>query len=445
MKRHLIYIGILALAACTADDSYETADEAGRERADVPFTISISPGWEIDDDATRAAPPGIGSQGTGEGETSVAGDEGWAETEAVDRIRVVTFRRKCGLNPDTGKDYVYATPTADFVYDAKNDITLTTVNTVTGLPSDDHYTRPASPADGEHHHRRATGTLHKVYGYEYRCVAVAWRSTTSYPFPDDVHDWTGEDKFFSLNIHDGLTLDEFRATIDKTQLSTNNWREFLCGVIGKVTHKTDHLTQKVSYPPQLFYGYLHLTTDDNPIIQFAEQDKLTGDYNKTLPLSGLLLRGMAKVEVRIVKVDKVSWVGKHNVVWASLLADNVLQTVSLNSYDCFNAGYSSVGNNMYDAIDYKRSAGENQPMTLTAYLLPTKTRLGIRVRIDYGVAAQSICSGQIWIHNATTGDTPTGVISPDALDNVFYLRRNHKYIINLDKISRTQDNAHELD
>lgn len=432
MKRHLIYIGILAalLASCGQDD-YTAEPQA--QQTDVPLTITLATAWESDGGDTRAAPPGAGGTQSGASETTSPGDDGWTETQDVDRVRVVTFRR-----PTTGHDYGSDQMTG-FTYDALNDLTLN-VTESPDVSSDDTY--PAT-----HKHRRAHGRLRKTYGFEYRVVAIAYRSHCPYPFRN-LEQWDDESQFFTLNTHEGLTLADFQATVHRRAITSSNWEDYLNGS-GTTTHNTGHLTGAAACPPQLFYGYLHTERDENPVIDYAVQE-LSGDYNPALPLTGTLLRGMAKVEVRIAKVDRVKWASSQCLVnWVALLSDNVISSVRLDSYDRFTDGYASFpplnkADTHYDAIDYHASAGENTAMTLTAYLLPTKTRLAMRVRVQH-LPGYDISNGEIWVRNASTGDTPTGVISPDALSNFFFLRRNHKYVVNIARLSLCMDNAHDAD
>ena len=80
-------------------------------------------------------------------------------------MRVITFRRR---NPDD----IIVTSEADtaFIYDPSNDQTL-----------DCNWAEVNSTMEGhDHEHKVATGTLRKVYGYEYRVVALAYSSSRTF-------------------------------------------------------------------------------------------------------------------------------------------------------------------------------------------------------------------------------------------------------------------------
>ena len=66
-------------------------------------------------------------------------------------------------------------------------------------------------------------------------------------------------------------------------------------------------------------------------------------------------------------------------------------------------------------------------ITLKAYLLPAKTHLAVRVGYD---GKPHALNRQIKAKDVSSADAPTGVIIVDALNDLFYLRRNHKYVFN---------------
>lgn len=78
---------------------------------------------------------------------------------------------------------------------------------------------------------------------------------------------------------------------------------------------------------------------------------------------------------------------------------------------------------------------KGETLTLTTYVLPTKTRLGLAVfgKLQTGVGEIDIVNayrkGWFTADNLSFGDGATGVISPDVNGNYFYFRRNHKYVI----------------
>ena len=213
---------MLVLTACSKDDGDRTGDQPSMA---VPITIEIESAWNIDDaSATRDTPPDAGGGNEGGGGISGTISDGWVNAESdienVDKVRIVAFRRK-----DTSDGTGTSEP---FLYDARNDQVLNIIGWMN-----------VSSHDGElsaaHRHRYATGTLNKIYGYEYRVIALAYNSLRTVPYAasgsyNNVLT-AGEQNWFDLNIHDGLRLDDFKATI-RTQTTADNstdWREYLTG------------------------------------------------------------------------------------------------------------------------------------------------------------------------------------------------------------------------
>jgi len=420
---------ITALAGCSDETSEIPDTEPQPEITEVPLTISLGEAWNIDatDDATsRATPPGIG--GTTGDETLINGEE---ETQNVNKVRVVTFRRK---DPDnftikTDNTLKIAEP---FIYDATNDMVLD-VETEYSANTADKFTKP-------HKHRIAKGTLRKVYGYEYKVVAIAYdsnlRSTFSSIYKSDSSIFSmpdGEDNWFELNLHDGLTIDEFKAQILEYEIINDNdsWRDFISGNTPGIIHpqNADELSYKAAQIPQLFFGECHTAGSESSdgVIKYAVTDA-KGEQLKDLAVTGILYRGLAKVELRITPTKR-HIITDHAVEWICLMADNVFTTVKLTGYDDFlkpdGAIKSTKGkSHTYTPIAYCKVEDESQK-TITAYLLPCKTHLAVRIKTDNN----EMRNAQLTYENTESTGTGTGIISPDVHDNEFYLRRNHKYIL----------------
>ena len=56
-----------------------------------------------------------------------------------------------------------------------------------------------------------------------------------------------------------------------------------------------------------------------------------------------------------------------------------------------------------------------------------------------------ILNGQIKAKDVVSSETATGVIEVDALNDVFYLRRNHKYVLTYTDQGLLLDKSHRLD
>lgn len=422
---------VALLGGCCADD-----DDAANEAAPtvtVPLTITVATEWQ-DDDVTRAAPPDAAGQGGTGGESVTVGGEGWDETETVDRVRVITFRRPYGVGIDYAGDQE-----RDFVYDGLNDITLTNATTVSD--------KTDSNLPTTHRHRQFTGQITKTYGFEYRFIALAYRSTWQFPFTGMHDNVFGEDKIMMLNTAEGLTFSQFKATFYRegvpTERKQGGWYEYWCGDAQLNTEgalETDKLDDHIASAPQLFWGYLHNVGDTGPVVQYTDDN-----FNPATPITGLLQRGMAEIVVNF------TWAGKHHfgadrdLNWITLLSDNYNNEVFLNSYDRFLDYMPTQRQSEYTAISI--GYPHDNQLTIRAFMLPCRTRLALRALYGRNTAIthkNSIKNCQIHVPNATTAGTATGVISPDAADNVFYLRRNHKYVINITSSEYMFDKHYDL-
>lgn len=199
--------------------------------------------------------------------------------------------------------------------------------------------------------------------------------------------------------------------------------------------------------PQLFYGTLYQQGDDtqNPIISSADYQKENLGNNTPTPLVGTLYRGMAEVEVHITSAAHYSITAQTQ--WYCLLADTVLTQMPLTSYDGFKQGgepinkYSKKGGT-YTAIAYAPFPGEGKEVVLKAFVLPGKTHLAVRIGFDAYPHARNY---QIKAKDMMSSEAATGVIVVDGVSNLFYLRRNHKYVFTYDEQKTLTDGGHLLD
>ena len=147
----------MALAACSADGGDTPGGDTPQEGAavSVPLTVSFSGEWSTDDEGggTRVAPP---EQGDTNGDGAITDADligGREELEPVNRVRIITFRRK---DAD-----VTGQPSGSFEYDPTNDITAT------------------CKWNADKTLKTAKATLTKLYSYEYRVVAIAYDAVVS--------------------------------------------------------------------------------------------------------------------------------------------------------------------------------------------------------------------------------------------------------------------------
>lgn len=389
----------MAMAACSADGGDTPGGDTPQEGAavSVPLTVSFSGEWSADDEGggTRVAPP---EQGDTNGDGAITDADligGREELEPVDRVRIITFRRK-----DAN---VTGLPSGSFEYDPTNDITAT------------------CEWNADNTLKTAKATLTKLYSYEYRVVAIAYDAD--------------EESWFSLNDNrlDGLKFEDFEVemkTRDKSEVGGFNsgYQGPLMGI------KANDF--EIMYTPQFFYGYCHLEDSDDPIIKYGETEA-----EASASLTGRLYRAVAKVEVKL-KLERFKTVGlseTHFIQEAILLMGNVYQKSGMTDYDDFLNPFSALNvTNTKDHIvtsyiNNIESADGNykeDSVLFTTYVLPTKTKLGLGVCYISGVLHLDYSNhGWFSAANLSYGDGATGIISPDVYNNEFYFRRNHKYLI----------------
>ena len=390
--RTIIYLLSCLLWTACSDDELQpaTADEA----TTVPITLTLG------QRATRSAPPGS----TDPMHPTVDGE---AETEQTNTVRIIAFRcKETQENVSYSNDENYAD--SDFVYDPTNDQTVT-----------------CSRATTSAHRLTAHGQLKKMKGYAYRVVALAYSKTRSLPFSNQLLADVGEENLFTLNIAAHTTLDQFEA--DLTQVAHDSWKEFRNGT-GNFTHNTHSLSDQLCYAPQLFYGQC-TSVNGNKVIHFHEKNA-ADSISSTYPLSGVLYRGMAKVQLTL-KIDKLYESG--TLQWIGLLANETRTSVKLSTYDDFlqpfNPIHTTMKNGTYTLVGFVNTGlSVGSTVTLTAWLLPTATKLAIRTFIRGGlVRLGDIRNSPIEVSELSSAETGTGIISPDVVDNTFYLRRNQRY------------------
>lgn len=431
---------LLLCGGCSADDEAAAPGGGGEgETVTVPLTIDLARTWTTGDDEAPESrdvpnPPALDV-------------DGWAETVGTDSVRIVTFRRR-STDAAVGGDG--STNNAPFVYDPSNDYTWEVI-------------QAGDDGTGANDRFYAEGTITKRYGFEYRVVGIAYSSKRTLSPSNGLLPPAGEAGLFSLNLADGLTYDSFMASL--TEKNPDEWEAFWGSNLDytpndptQVKHDGSnlwtrgHYDGRLVYTPQLFYGYCHADGSDDPIIKYADFDPEEGKYVTDTPLTGTLYRAMAKIEMHLKPRDRnfgtnvlPDW---ENLQGAFLMANNVRIRTALTDYDDFlpqtdNAQYTSDmqddGRNSTDSekkytviashVERMKDADE-YTLTLTAYVLPTKTKLALRVMyINYAILQnQHNYNYAIDVADLSSAEAATGVISPDVQDGVFYLRRNHKYV-----------------
>lgn len=412
------------------DAGMNQPSEKDDEITTVPFTITLGGLSSSDANAgqgggnTRVAPPGAGSSSS-----SGTEDNGYTETDKVNAVRLIAFRRRVQNNGENTATYDAAVNDIQgFEYDPTNDKVITGKPTVEDGKKDDYLS--GTP----HRHYVVKGTFGISRGYEYRIIALAYNSQEKSPYPQ-----YEENKVVTtemLNLKKGTTFQEFKATFasylvkdDGKTDTPNNWLDYLKKK-DFLLHHVDSLSRQLITVPQLFYGTLYQQGDDtqNPIISSADYQKENLGNNTPTPLVGTLYRGMAEVEVHITHAAHYSITAQTQ--WYCLLADTVLTQMPLTSYDGFKQGGEPINNyskkgGSYTAIAYAPFPGEGKEVVLKAFVLPGKTHLAVRIGLKAYPHAHNY---QIKAKDMMSSEAATGVIVVDGVNNLFYLRRNHKYV-----------------
>ena len=422
------------------DAGMNQPSEKDDEITTVPITITLGGLSGSDGNAkqdgrnTRVAPPGAGSSSSS---GTIGEDYGYAETENVNAVRLIAFRRRVQNNGENTATYdAAANDIQGFEYDPTNDRVINGKPTLEDGKKDDYL------SGKPHKHYVVKGTFGISRGYEYRIIALAYDSQEKSPYPQYQANKVITNDM--LNIKRGTTFQEFKATFasylvnDKDRTDTpNNWLGYLkkispLGVLPQ-PHNVKCLSRQLITVPQLFYGTLYQQGDatKNPIISSADYQKETLGNNTPTPLVGTLYRGMAEVEVHITSAAHYS--NRVETQWYCLLADNVLTQMPLTSYDGFKQGsepinkYSTEGGT-YTAIAYAPFPGEGNEVVLKAFVLPGKTHLAVRIGFDDSFNSPYALNSKVKAKDMMSSEAATGVIVVDGVNNLFYLRRNHKYV-----------------
>ena len=431
------------------DAGMNQPSEKDDEITTVPFTITLGGLSGSDGNAgqgggnTRVAPPGAGSSSSS---GTIGEDDGYTETDNVNAVRLIAFRRRVQNNGENTATYDAAVNDIQgFEYDPTND------NVITGKPTVEDGKKDDYLSGTSHKHYVVKGTFGISRGYEYRIIALAYDRQEKSPYPqyEENNVVTTE----MLNLKKGTTFQEFKATFasylvdgDKTDTS-NNWLDYLKKIV-LTLNNVNCLSRQLITVPQLFYGTLYQQGDatQNPIISSADYQKENLGNNTPTPLVGTLYRGMAEVEVHITSAAHYS--NRVETQWYCLLADNVLTQMPLTSYDGFKQGREPINNyskkgGTYTAIAYAPFPGVGKEVVLKAFVLPGKTHLAVRIGFN---ARPYALNSQVKAKDMMSSEAATGVIVVDGVSNLFYLRRNHKYVFTYtDQGKLTDDEKRLLD
>lgn len=431
------------------DAGMDQPSEKDDEITTVPITITLGGLSGSDGNAkqdgrnTRVAPPGAGSSSSS---GTIGEDDGYTETDNVDAVRLIAFRRRVQNNGEKTATYDAAVNDIQgFEYDPTNDRVINGKPTLEDGKEDDYL------SGKPHKHYVVKGKFGISRGYEYRIIALAYNSQEKSPYPQYQANQVITNDM--LNIKRGTTFQEFKATFasylvndDGKTDTPNNWLDYLKKIV-LTLNNVDCLSRQLITVPQLFYGTLYQQGDDtqNPIISSADYQKENLGNNTPTPLVGTLYRGMAEVEVHITHAAHYSITAQTQ--WYCLLADTVLTQMPLTSYDGFKQGGEPINNyskkgGSYTAIAYAPFPGEGKEVVLKAFVLPGKTHLAVRIGLKAYPHAHNY---QIKAKDMMSSEAATGVIVVDGVSNLFYLRRNHKYVFTYTDQGKLTDSRHLLE
>lgn len=212
------------------DAGMNQPSEKDDEITTVPFTITLGGLSGSDGNAgqgggnTRVAPPGAGSSSSS---GTIGEDDGYTETDNVNAVRLIAFRRRVQNNGENTATYDAAVNDIQgFEYDPTNDRVINGKPMVEDGKKDDYL------SGNPHRHYVVKGTFGISRGYEYRIIALAYNSQEKSPYPQYEENQVITNDM--LNIKRGTTFQEFKATFasylvnDKGRTDTpNNWLGYL--------------------------------------------------------------------------------------------------------------------------------------------------------------------------------------------------------------------------
>ena len=156
------------------DAGMNQPSEKDDEITTVPFTITLGGLSSSDANAgqgggnTRVAPPGAGSSSSS---GTIGEDNGYAETNNVNAVRLIAFRRRVQHNGENTATYDAAVNDIQgFEYDPTNDWVINGKPTLEDGKEDDYL------SGKPHKHYVVKGKFGISRGYEYRIIALAYNS-----------------------------------------------------------------------------------------------------------------------------------------------------------------------------------------------------------------------------------------------------------------------------
>ena len=405
------------LIGCGSEETDPEFDGDSEEVVRVPIRLSVDYGWTV----------GLGEEPT---RSQVYDDD---ELTGVREAQIFTFRRPIGSDEDV-----------PFIYDPTNSMVIPL--------SPDH----TSQLGGE-------ATLNKRPGFEYRIFAVSYSMERTTGYKEILHYISTDLLFRTYNsdlqrlyipVEPDMSLDEFKVKLSITDVKyeAGCWTDFLDGRQGyiyltgpgeenKVHMKA--LSGQVADYPRLFFCDCYIEHDGarSEIIPYSiaanTEDKSEGLEKTDLEVKGELRVGMAKVVININSFTSHHFIynGEREipVKWLVLMVDNTPECLNVSDLRGEASDVEVSLSDRYTPVCYGLLDGASS-MTLTAYLPPVRTHLAVRAdcEVSYKDMEYYLNNYKICPEDNVTVDPLTAEETRNTYNEVFYLRPNHKYVINVD-------------
>lgn len=364
----------------------------------------------------RALPPGLEQNGIAE------------TTCNVNEVALMVFRRKAGSNDE-------------FTFDVGNSAGFDETGKLNGKGNIcENFTTETSPLGSTL--KKTQGKITKNKAYEYRMFALGYNTARKDEHPSKISTFDEREDFLIVDskgkgINENTTLSEVKLQLvkrsfkdlDELLYDKNNYGASLTSMKGNITGYWVRT-------PEIFYGTCQSADAeaDDEIIRFQDSNTV----------SGILMRGVAKVTFNLNNLKGVTSFSTRHCCHLSLFIDKLMTEVHLDSYECFKNPESplieGLESDHAENMTFTAVVGEDDCLSeyntgtvkMSFFVLPTITQVRTRYRTaaDFlGHHDKYTYESYIAVPSESNGNQATGVIDPAAGGKTFYFRRNQKYVI----------------
>lgn len=331
----------------------------------------------------------------------------------VNKIALLTFRRLVGTD-------------SPFLFDKDNSVVFDQDGKIQ-KGADNRELVCEDSTDGSEvqlYQKKALGKIKKQNGYEYKIIALGYNTNRKDDYPSEYGEFDERD-CFKIVAENGSAVDESTSLSEvKLKLIPFPYSDISTDLAG---NSKDQITGAWLRTPEIFFA--NCSADDGETIQFGD----------TKAITGVLKRGVAQIILNISNLqDVVSLYGRHACQF-SFLADKLNTEVYLENYDCFlqpsvfQGAYSSDYTGSFTAMSGEGTGlNDKNTISFTVYVLPTVTSLRVRYLTAYDTPdpMKKVFDSDIAVTSLSDGNQATGIIDPVGGGKTFYIRRNHRYVIN---------------